>query len=117
MHAAEPAPGAVRAARGRSRLAFLTAIPIAMLGGLIGLGGAEFRLPVLAGPLGYPARTAVPLNLAVSLTTIIAALFIRGRTLSLTALAPFGPAMLGLIGGAVVAAYFGRSLSGRPSNA
>ena len=32
--------------------------------GLIGLGGAEFRLPVLAGPLGYAARKAVPLNLA-----------------------------------------------------
>jgi hypothetical protein len=30
-------------------IAFLSAIPIAILGGLIGLGGAEFRLPVLAG--------------------------------------------------------------------
>jgi hypothetical protein len=41
-----------------------------MLGGLIGLGGAELRLPVLAGPLGYAARQAVPLNLAVSLMTL-----------------------------------------------
>ena len=110
---AHPAP---RAARGRSRLAFLTAIPIAVLGGLIGLGGAEFRLPVLAGPLGYTVRKAVPLNLAVSLTTIIASLFIRGRTLSLASLGPFWPAMLALIGGAVVAAFFGASLSGRLSN-
>jgi hypothetical protein len=31
-------------------LAFTMAIPIAMLGGLIGLGGAEFRLPVLGRP-------------------------------------------------------------------
>ncbi len=46
-------------------LAFGFAIPIAILGGLIGLGGAEFRLPVLVGPLGYRALPqAVPLNLA-----------------------------------------------------
>jgi uncharacterized membrane protein YfcA len=50
----------------RSVLAFLYAVPISLLGGLMGLGGAEFRLPVLAGPLGYRARQAVPLNLAVS---------------------------------------------------
>lgn len=100
----------------RARLAFPAAIPIAMLGGLIGLGGAEFRLPVLAGPLGYTARKAVPLNLAVSLTTIVASLLIRGRTLSLAALTPFWPAILALIAGAVVAAFFGPSLSGRLSN-
>jgi uncharacterized protein len=100
----------------RTRLAFLSAIPIALLGGLIGLGGAEFRLPVLAGPLGYSARTAVPLNLAVSLSTIIASLLIRSRTLSLAPLGPFWPAMLAIIVGAVVAAFFGASLSGRLSN-
>ena len=43
-----------------SLFAFLVAIPIALLGGLIGLGGAEFRLPVPAGPLRYAARQAVP---------------------------------------------------------
>jgi uncharacterized protein len=37
----------------RPGLAFLYAVPIGLLGGLIGLGGAEFRLPVLAGPLRY----------------------------------------------------------------
>jgi len=35
------------------------------LAGLVGLGGGEFRLPVLMYIVGYPARTAVPLNLAV----------------------------------------------------
>ena len=44
----------------RTVLAFGFAIPIAIMGGLIGLGGAEFRLPVLVGPLGYRARQAVP---------------------------------------------------------
>lgn len=37
-----------------SRLAFAFAVPIAVLGGQIGLGGAEFRLPVLVGPLAMP---------------------------------------------------------------
>ncbi|KYC37092.1 hypothetical protein WA1_46525 [Scytonema hofmannii PCC 7110] len=46
-----------------SRLAFTYAIPIGVLGGLIGLGGAEFRLPVLVGVLKYQAQQAVPLNL------------------------------------------------------
>lgn len=62
----------------RSLLAFVYAVPIRLLGGLIGLGGAEFRLPVLAGPLGYTAKQAIPLNLAVSLITPAAALFTRG---------------------------------------
>jgi uncharacterized protein len=60
-------------AESRSRIGFIFAIPIAILGGLIGLGGAEFRLPVLGGPLRYTARQSVPLNLSVSLCTIVAA--------------------------------------------
>lgn len=100
----------------RSRLAFLYAVPIGLLGGLIGLGGAEFRLPVLAGPLRYPARQAVPLNLAVSLVTLAASLAIRSSTLSLSPVVPFLPAVLALIAGAVVTAFFGAALAGRLSN-
>jgi uncharacterized membrane protein YfcA len=92
-------------------------VPIALLGGLIGLGGAEFRLPVLAGPLGYAARAAVPLNLAVSLVTIVASLTVRSRALSMEPVAPFLPAMAALVGGAVVAALAGTSLFARLSDA
>src|SRR5918997_1318702 len=73
------------------------AIPIAILGGLIGLGGAEFRLPVLVGPLRYSPRQAVPLNLAVSIITIVASLVIRSRTLSFVPVAPYAPAIAALI--------------------
>ena len=106
----EPAPPS------RAGLAFLYSVPIGLLGGLIGLGGAEFRLPVLAGPLGYPARQAVPLNLAVSLVTLSAALVARGGALSFAAVLPLWPALLSLIGGAVVSAFFGTALAGRLSN-
>jgi uncharacterized membrane protein YfcA len=97
--------------------AFLFAVPIAMLGGLIGLGGAEFRLPVLVGPLCYSVRQAVPLNLAVSFITIAASLAIRSRSLSLAPVAPFTPAVLALIAGAVVAAVAGTAHFGRLSDA
>jgi len=89
------------------------AVPIAVLGGLIGLGGAEFRLPVLVGPLGYPARRAVPLKLAVSLATIAASLAMRSRSLPLAPVEPFVPSVLGLIIGAVLAAVAGTALIGR----
>lgn len=110
------APGESRDRRHIMR-AFGYAVPIGTLGGLIGLGGAEFRLPVLAGPLGYPARQAVPLNLAISLCTIAASLAIRGRTLSFAQVSPLAPAIQALIGGAVFAAFFGTALFGRLSNA
>jgi uncharacterized membrane protein YfcA len=94
-------------------LAFGLAVPIGLLGGLIGLGGAEFRLPVLAGPLGYEPRRAVPLNLTISLITLIASLAIRGRTLSLAPLVPFGYAILAMACGAIVAAFYGVAWSSR----
>jgi uncharacterized membrane protein YfcA len=97
--------------------AFGMAIPIAILGGLIGLGGAEFRLPVLVGPLRYSPRQAVPLNLAVSIITIAAALVIRSRTLSFVPVAPYAPAIVALIAGAVVAAWGGTGLFSRLSDA
>jgi uncharacterized membrane protein YfcA len=95
----------------RPGLAFLYAVPIGLLGGLIGLGGAEFRLPVLAGPLRYSARQAVPLNLSISLVTLAVALVTRGRTLSLASLIPFLPAIGALIAGAVVTAFIGPALA------
>jgi uncharacterized membrane protein YfcA len=58
------------------KLAALYGAPIGPLGGLIGLGGVEFRLPVLAGVFGYKARRAVALNLAISLITVVSALLI-----------------------------------------
>lgn len=101
---------------GRPLLAFGYAIPIAALGGLIGLGGAEFRLPVLAGPLRHPARRAVPLNLAVSLVTLATAAATRGRALSLDTLRPFAPVLAAMAAGSVAGALAGTALQGRLSN-
>ena len=95
--------------------ALLYGAPIGLLGGLIGLGGAEFRLPVLAGVFGYAARRAVALNLAISLVTVVSALLIRGGTLSLAPLLGLLPVVVAMIVGAVSAAYVGTALVHRVS--
>ena len=111
------ADGAMMYAEGRRpRLALLYSVSIGLLGGLIGLGGAEFRLPVLACLLGYAARQAVALNLAVTLATVLAVLGSRGALLSLGSLANLIPVVLALIGGSVLGASFGPSLTGRLSD-
>ncbi len=100
----------------RFQLSFLYSVPIGILGGLIGLGGAEFRLPVLASILGYSAQQAVPVNLAVSLISIAASLAIRGSLLSFDSVIPLLPVILSLIAGAVITAFFGATLAIRLSN-
>jgi uncharacterized membrane protein YfcA len=95
--------------------ALLYGAPIGLLGGLIGLGGAEFRLPVLAGAFRYPARRAVALNLAISLVTVVSALLIRGGTLSLAPVLGLLPVVLAMMAGAVSAAFLGVALVHRIS--
>src|SRR5882757_9221573 len=50
---------------------------IGTLGGLIGLGGAEFRLPVLIGLFRFRGLEAVILNKAMSLIVVASALPFR----------------------------------------
>src|SRR5215203_1066515 len=95
--------------------ALLYGAPIGFLGGLIGLGGAEFRLPVLAGVFGYAARRAVALNLAISLVTVVSALLIRGGRLSFAPLLGLLPVVVAMIAGAVSVAYVGTALVHRVS--
>jgi len=100
----------------RRLLGFSTAVPIGLLGGLIGLGGAEFRLPVLVGPLAYTPRQAVPLNLALSLITVSVALLTRSQTLPLAQLSALGTVLLTLTLSAVLGAYAGAAWAARLSN-
>jgi len=101
--------------RRRAGLAFGLAVPIALLGGLMGLGGAEFRLPVLVGPLGAQPRRAVPLNLLISLVTVTVSLLARGRMLSLTSVSQLLPPMIAMMLGGVTAAFAGTTLLRRLS--
>jgi len=98
------------------RRAFGWCVPIGGLGGLIGLGGGEFRLPLLMYGIGYDARTAVPLNLLISLVTLAFALAVRSAAISLAAVVPFLPAMIGLLAGGIVSAAYGARLVRRLSD-
>uniref|UniRef100_A0A831T8I5 Probable membrane transporter protein n=1 Tax=Thermorudis peleae TaxID=1382356 RepID=A0A831T8I5_9BACT len=100
------------ALRHRAGVSFGAGTAIGVLGGLIGLGGAEFRLPVLVA-LGYTPHRAVPLNLVVSAFTLAAALAIRARTLSLAPVVPYALVAVGLLSGALMGAYAGPTLARR----
>ena len=54
--------------------AFVTGAAVGVLGGMIGLGGAEFRLPLLIGLFGFLALQAVIVNKAMSLAVVVTAL-------------------------------------------
>jgi uncharacterized membrane protein YfcA len=101
-----------RAGGGRARpvLALATGIPVGCLGGLVGLGGGEFRLPLLVGLFGLEVRAAVPMNLVVSFVTLAAALLVRAHTLALAAVLPHLPEMIGLGLGGMMGAGWGAGL-------
>lgn len=92
------------------RLAFLTGIPVGLLAGLIGLGGGEFRLPILVLLFGLVAKAAVPLNLVISLITLVGALVIRSATLSISPIAELSHAVIGLSIGSLIGAFLAPGL-------
>src|SRR5260370_42530105 len=76
------------------------ALVIGGIGGLIGLGGGEFRLPLLVGLIGFTARAAVPMNLILSLITPV--------TAPILPLPTRPPGGVGPVPVAVVALWLGR---------
>ena len=85
-------------------IALACAALIGGIGGLIGLGGGEFRLPILVGLIGFAARAAVPMNQILSLVTLTTALVVRWHTGSLVGVGAFAPAVIALGVGGVTAA-------------
>jgi uncharacterized protein len=92
------------------RKAFGWCIPIGGLAGLIGLGGGEFRLPLLIYGLRFEAKSAVPLNLMVSLVTLAFSMIVRSRTVSIEAMIPHLPEIVGLAAGGTASAFYGARL-------
>ena len=84
---------------------------IGTLGGLIGLGGAEFRLSLLIGPFRFAALEAVILNKAISLVVVATALPFRSGTVSFADIAAHGPVILNLLAGSLVGAWCGAGWS------
>ncbi|MBY3382672.1 sulfite exporter TauE/SafE family protein [Rhizobium laguerreae] len=80
---------------------------IGALGGLIGLGGAEFRLPLLIGLFTFPALEAVILNKAMSLVVVATALPFRAATVPFSTIAGNWPIVVNLLAGSLLGAWFG----------
>src|SRR5882757_7717871 len=80
---------------------------IGALGGLIGLGGAEFRLPLLIGAFRFVALEAVILNKAMSLVVVASALPFRAATVPFGAVAAQWPIIVNLLAGSLIGAWFG----------
>ena len=80
---------------------------IGTLGGLIGLGGAEFRLPLLIGVFRFAALEAVILNKAMSLVVVTTALPSRAASIPFADVVEQWPIILNLLAGSLLGAWFG----------
>jgi uncharacterized membrane protein YfcA len=88
-------------------MAFGSGALIGALGGLIGLGGAEFRLPLLISLFRFRGLQAVILNKATSLIVVATALPFRARTVPLADIGANWPIIVNLLAGSLIGAWAG----------
>lgn len=97
--------------------AIAAGLVVGVLGGLIGLGGAEFRLPLLIGLFGFVALQAVIVNKAMSLIVVATALPARLLEVPLGDVADEWAIVLNLLIGSVVGAWLGATWATRMKSA
>lgn len=97
--------------------AFVAGAAVGVLGGMIGLGGAEFRLPLLIGIFGFAALAAVILNKALSLVVVLSALPARLLAVPLGALVPHWAVVVNLLAGSLAGAWLGATWATRMRSA
>lgn len=93
--------------RGGSVAALGWGASIGVLGGLVGLGGAEFRLPVLLGVFRFRPLDAVILNKAMSLIVVAAALVFRTRSVPFSMSVAHWSIVADLLAGSLIGAWSG----------
>jgi uncharacterized protein len=94
-------------------LAVVAGAAIGVIGGMIGLGGAEFRLPLLIGVFGFVALQAVILNKALSLVVVITALPARLLGVPFADVADHWTVIVNLLTGSLVGAWLGATWATR----
>lgn len=87
--------------------AFFGGGAIGILGGLVGLGGAEFRLPLLITIFSFTAISAVILNKAMSLIVVGFSLVFRSSEISFALLFEHSDIIFSMLLGSVIGAWFG----------
>ncbi len=77
----------------------------------IGLGGAEFRLPLLLSVFGYVTLPAMVVNLVVSLVTVIFSFLFRLRTIGFDVIASNLSVVINILSGSLMGSYSGGQLA------
>jgi uncharacterized membrane protein YfcA len=83
----------------RPLAAFCAGAAVATLGGLIGLGGAEFRLPLLIAIFEFYPQRAIRINLLISLATLAASAVARLGFVPATNVPGYAIEIVGMLGG------------------
>ncbi|MBD2185666.1 sulfite exporter TauE/SafE family protein [Planktothrix sp. FACHB-1355] len=91
----------------RNMSAFAWGALVGVLGGLIGLGGAEFRLPILLSVFNYHTLQAIVINLIVSLVTVIFSFIFRNHVIGLENVAANWVAIVNILAGSLIGSYVG----------
>lgn len=110
---ARPQLGEERASHRQLWLAALTGAAVGLLGGLVGLGGAEFRLPLLIGLFAFVALQAVIVNKLMSLVVVVVALPTRLIAVPLEALTAHWLVVASLLLGSLPGAWLGAAWATR----
>ena len=97
----------------RPAAAFCAGAAVAVLGGLIGLGGAEFRLPLLIAIFELFPHRAVRINLLISLATLAVSAIARLGFIHSTHISDFAAEIIAMLAGGMVAAWIGAGLLSR----
>lgn len=90
----------------RKEAGFMAGALIGGLGGLIGLGGAEFRLPLLVGYFRLPTLEAVIFNKAMSLVVVASALLFRTGSVPVSQTLAHIDIVTNLLAGSVLGAWW-----------
>jgi len=91
----------------RPLAAFFAGAAVAVLGGLIGLGGAEFRLPLLIAVFELYPQRAIRINLLISLATLGVSAIARLWFAHDTQVSDYVPEIVTMLAGGVIAAWIG----------
>lgn len=95
----------------RNAWGFISGAAIGILGGLMGLGGAEFRLPVLVGYFKFTTLQAIIINLIVSLSTVFFSFIFRSTSIPVSEVLGQYTVVLNILGGSLIGAFLGVKLA------
>jgi uncharacterized membrane protein YfcA len=93
--------------------AFCAGAAVAILGGMIGLGGAEFRLPLLIAIFDLYPQRAVRINLLISLATLAASAAARLSLVHATNVSGYAVEISGMVAGGIAMAWIGAGILSR----